>query len=319
MSDKNYTKGIIYGVISLIFVSLEPIIANLRPEELDSIIYGAMLSIILCTFFFPLMLLEKQRMKSKYLMQDNIIDSNDIVEPKSLFIVFKNNKKLLIYLGINFAVAYVLFFLGYQLAGAINGSLAQKMDLIFALVFGFLINKEKISKTQIFFSFVLFFGLIVAVTQGSFNLIEFNLGVIIMLITVALWMSAHAITRPYLENKKITPFQLIFIRNGITAIILFSSYFIFRGAYFFVLLVNPINMYFFLLMGIVYAIDLYCYYLSLSYVKITKVSILMGPSVIITAIFATIFLSEIFTIYHLIGSIIVLMSIIVIIKLKEKE
>ncbi len=132
-----------------------------------------------------------------------------------------------------------------------------------------------------------------------------------------LWMFPHAITRPILEKKEITPFQLVFIRNTISGIILFTSYLIFNGTHVFDLLIDPINLYSFVLMGIVYGIDLSCYYLALSYIKITKVSILMAPSLIITTFFATIFLSEVFTLFHLIGSIIVIISIYVIINQKE--
>jgi len=209
--------------------------------------------------------------------------------------------------------------LGYELAGTINGALAQKMDLIFALLFGYLINKEKISKTQIVFSIFLFFGLTIAITQGSFNLIEFNIGVLLLLITVMLWMLAHALTKPILERKEITPLQLTFIRNLISGTILFVTYFIMRGTHVFYLLSNPINLYNFILMGIMYAIDLYCYYLALSYIKITIVSIIMAPSLIITTIFAAIFLPEVFTLYHLIGSVIVITSIIVIVNQKKNR
>ena len=264
------------------------------------------------------MLLERNRIKANLVNLDSTTESEKIQEINTLLNGFKNHRLLFIYLGINFAIVYVLFFYGIELAGAINGTLAQKMDLIFGLFFGYLINKEKIKKTQVFFSIVLFFGLTIAVTQGSFNLIEFNLGVILLIITVMLWMLAHAITRPILEKKEISPFQLVFIRNLISGIILFVSYLAFFGNRAFILLLDPVNLYNFLLMGIVYGIDLYCYYLALSYIKVSKVSILMAPSLIITTFFATIFLSEIFTVYHLIGSIIVITSIVIIIRLKEE-
>jgi drug/metabolite transporter (DMT)-like permease len=252
------------------------------------------------------MLAERKRIKSNIAKLDSNLESEKIQEFESLLNGFKNHKLFLIYLGITFAIVYVLFFWGYELAGAINGALAQKVDLIFALLFGYLINKEKISKTQIFFSTFLFFGLTIAITQGSFNLVEFNIGVLLLLITVMLWMLAHAITKPILEKNEINPLQLTFIRNVISGTILFVFYFILRGTHVFRLLLDPINVYNFILMGIMYAIDLYCYYLALSYIKITIVSILMAPSLIITTIFAAIFLSEVFTLYHLIGSIIVI-------------
>jgi drug/metabolite transporter (DMT)-like permease len=316
--NNNYTKGIVYGIISLLFLSLEPIIANSRPVEIDSIIYGAMTSIIMSMIFFPLMLLERKRLKSSMVNTDNALENVRIKGLNSPLNGFKNHRLLFIYLGINFAIVYVLFFWGYELAGAINGSLAQKMDLIFALLFGYLINKEKITKTQIFFSIVLFFGLTLAITEGFFYVIEFNLGVVLLIITVMLWMLAHAITRPILERKEISPFQLVFIRNLFSGIILFVSYLALFGNRAFVLLLNPINLCSFFLMGIVYGIDLYCYYLALSHIKITKVSILMAPSLIITTFFATLFLTEVFTLYHLIGSIIIITSIVIIIRLKEE-
>jgi drug/metabolite transporter (DMT)-like permease len=318
LTNKNYAKGIIYGLISLIFLSLEPIIANSRPAEIDSFIYGAMTSIIMSTIFLPLMLLERKRLKTNLVSLNSATENEKIQELNSLLNGFKNHKWLFVYLGINFACAYVLFFWGYELAGAINGSLAQKMDLIFALLFGFLINKEKITKTQVIFSFVLFFGLTIAITQGSFNIIEFNLGVIILIITAILWMVAHAITRPILERKEISPFQLVFMRNLISGIILFVLYLAIFGNRVFILLLDPINLYNFILMGVIYGIDLCGYYLALSYIKVSKVSILMAPSLIITTFFATIFLSEVFTIYHFIGSVLVLTSIVIIIRLKEE-
>ena len=317
MTNKNYAKGILYGVISLLFLSMEPIIANSRPAEIDSIIYGAITSIIMSAIFLPLMLLERKRIKANLIALDSTTENEKVQELNSLLNGFKNHKWLFVYLGINFACAYVLFFWGYELAGAINGSLAQKMDLVFALIFGYFINKEKITKTQIFFSIVLFIGLVIAITRGSFNLIEFNLGVIILIITVVLWMSAHAITRPILEKKEISPFQLVFLRNLISGIILCALYLAIFGNRMFLLLLDPINLYSFILMGVVYGIDLCCYYLALSYIRVTKVSILMAPSLFITTFFAAVFLTEIFTIYHLIGSIMVIISIVVIIRLKE--
>ena len=53
-------------------------------------------------------------------------------------------------------------------------------------------------------SIVLFFGVFLAITQGSFNILEFNLGVMFLLITALLWMLAHAITKPILERKELT-------------------------------------------------------------------------------------------------------------------
>ena len=80
---------------------------------------------------------------------------------------WKNHKKFFIFLGIVFGVGRIFLILGYELAGAINGALAQKTRIILALLFGFIILKEKITKKQIFFSIILFIGLFIAVSQFS--------------------------------------------------------------------------------------------------------------------------------------------------------
>ena len=303
-------------------MSSEPIIANSRPAEIDSYIFATITCLIMSIVFFPLWLLERKKLTTDLLKcsSDNSADNEnkEFRELDSLLNGYKNHKKLFVYLGINFSVAGVLFFWGYQLAGAINGALAQKMDLVFALLFGFLINKEKISKTQILFSIILFFGLTLAITRGSFNLLEFNLGVIFLLITTVLWMSAHTITKPILKNKEITPIQLMVFRNIIGFIVLIIPYFFIFGIQNVRLFLSPINLFYFAMLGIVYSVDLYFWYLTITYLPISKASIIMAPSSIITAFFATILLQEFFTIFHLIGSVIVILSIIVIVRPDKK-
>jgi len=74
---------------------------------------------------------------------------------------------------------------GYDLAGAVNSSLALKSEVIIALLSGYiLLNEKRISKTQIFFCLILILGLFVAITQGFLKLFEINLGVLIIVVAV---------------------------------------------------------------------------------------------------------------------------------------
>lgn len=78
------------------------------------------------------------------------------------------------------------------------------------------------------------------------------------------------------------------------------------------------NYFWFIAMGIVYGSGLYCWYKTLTYLDISKASILVAPTPIITAIFAIMFLGENFTIFHLIGTSIVIFSIIMIVSEVKK-
>ena len=312
MPDEKYVKGIVFALIALFLISFQPIVAIARPKVLDVYFFATMTCIFIALFMLPLVLLERRKLNLQ--IRSNISKSE---ENTLLLNGWKSHKKMLLYLGINFAIAQILFFAAYELAGAINGALAQQTSIIFALIFGFCINHEKVTKTQIVFSIVLLFGLTFAITQGSFNLLEFNIGVGLMMITTAIWMIAHSITRPILDKDEITATQLVFIRNVISGAILFSTYFLFFPLSNINLLFEPINIFFFVAIGFFYAFDVLYWYRAIQKIDVSKATIIVSPMPILVAFLAYLILGEIFTIYHLIGTLIVIGSIIIIVRKKE--
>ncbi len=308
-------KGLIFGVIGNIFVGFQPIIANSRPAALDAHIFAALTCLVEAIIFLPLIIIEKK----VNLAKNNNVSTN---HSNSMMKNWRKNIWLFLFIGIIFGLNQLLFFVGYELAGAINGSLTQKTTVFFGLIFGFLILKERITKIQILFSTILFFGLILAISQGSFNLLTFSLdilsGVLIMLLITCLWMFGHSITKPVFARDEATPTQMVFIRNFLSGIILFSTYFLFFPLTNISLLFVPIYQFYYISMGAVYGVGLYCWYKTLSYLDVSKASILFSFTPIITAIFATLLLGELFTIFHLIGSVIVILSIVIIVKQKKK-
>jgi len=65
-------------------------------------------------------------------------------------------------------------------------------------------------------------------------------------------------------------------------------------------------------MSLNYSIDLFCWYLSLKYLDVSKATIIIAPTPIVTAIISYILFGEIFTIYHFFGMILIISSIIII-------
>ena len=315
LNDKKYVKGLIFGVIGIIFVGLQPIIAVSKPSTIDTYLFSAMTCVVEAVLFFPLMILDRRMIKI------NCEKGTLTTEKSESFINgWKTNKAVLIYVGLTFGVGQLLFMTGYQLAGPINGSLAQKSTVIFSLLFGVLIMKERVLKVQFIFSLLLLFGLMIAVTKGSFNILEFNLGVLYLLILACIWMLAHVITKKYiLDQQNSTATQMVFIRNSISAIFLLSTYFLFFPFENISLLINPVNMYYYIIMGTCYGIGLFMWYKTLSLIDASKATILYSPTPIVTAIFSVFLLGWEFTEYHLIGTIIVIISIIMIVKPKSKN
>ena len=304
-------KGLIFGTIGTLLVGFQPIVANSRPLVLDAHIFAAMTCLIETILFLPLVLRELYRPINK--------GSNETNRKNNVKIAlnnWKSNIKTLIVIGFIFGINQLLFFIGYDLAGAINGSLTQKTTVFFSLIFGYTILKERVTKRQIIFSIILFIGLIIAITQGQFAALNFEtiIGVLIMLFITCLWMYGHTITKPIFTRKEATAAQMVFLRNFLSAIILFSTYLIFFPISNLELLLSPINAIYIIAMGTVYGSGLYCWYKTLTYLDVSKATIMFSLTPVITALFAVIFLNEFITMYYLIGTSIVVVSIIFIMK-----
>jgi drug/metabolite transporter (DMT)-like permease len=307
-------KGLVYGIVGTLLVGFQPIVANSRPAVLDAYIFAAMTCIVETIIFLPLVIKDLLQPFNKQITRE-IRKYN----AKKILNNWRANLKTLIFIGFIFGLNQLLFFIGYQLAGAINGSLTQKTTVFFSLIFGYTILKEQIDKRQIFFSIILFLGLFLAITQGKFTLLNSStmVGVIVLLFITCLWMFGHTITKPILNRKEVTASQMVFLRNFLSGIILISTYFIFYPFNSLKLLLLPLNMFYTVAMGAVYGFGLYCWYKTLTYLDVSIATIIFSLTPIVTALFATFLLNEIFTIFHLIGTVIIVFSIIFIMKGKK--
>jgi len=312
--DDSTKKGLLFGGLGVFIVGLQPIVANTRPQSLDAFIFAAMTCLIEAIMFFPLMVFE---IKKKNL---NTNDPSRVTSQSTVFQNWKKNILLIILIGIIFGINQLFFFIGYNLAGAINGSLTQKTSVFFGLIFGVLILKERITKVQIIFSVILFLGLFLAIAQGSLSTsynFDIVIGVIILLSITILWMFGHTLTKSMFDRNEMTPTQMVFLRNFISGIFLISIYFIIFPVDSLSPFNNPVNIFFFIAMGVVYGSGLFCWYKTLSYLDVSKATIIISPTPIVTSIFASFILGELFTVFHLIGTFLVILSIIIIVKQKE--
>lgn len=285
-----------------------PVVANARPSELDSQIFSGMSSVFQVLFFIPILLIERWLNNRR---PDNT-ETELRIRSDDKFYFGKSKWKLYIIVGLSTSLIYFLYFEGLILAGSINGVLALKTTAIFGLLCGYLLLNERITKIQVVFSFVLFFGIILAVTEGAFSLLELNLGIILILICAAFWMVIHTCTKPYLSNEIATSSGLVIARNSISAVVLIGSYVLIFGDRISVIL-EPGNAVFYILMGLIYGTNLYCWYKMLKFLDVYFTTIIITPQIIVTALFGVLFLGDSFSpLYHTAGIILIIGSIIVI-------
>ncbi|MHA1104904.1 MAG: DMT family transporter [Promethearchaeota archaeon] len=287
--------------------------ANSRPSTIDPIIFAAFSALIGAILFCPIYFLERKKLK-----RESNLDNAKSYKNGNLLIGWKQKRNILVFIliGITFSVVPVMLFIGFELTGAINSSLALKSEIVVALFFGFIILKEKVSILQVIFCGLLFFGLFLAITEGFQYLVNFDIGVLIIISSVVLFTFVHTITKAGFDRGEIFPSQVVFIRNLLSSCILIIFYAIIFPIDNFLIVITDNNLYFFLMMGIDYGLALYAWYKTLTFIEIGKASIVISFTPIISSFFSFILLGETFTIFHLIGMIIVIFSIFMIVRKK---
>jgi len=314
--ERDTKIGIIFAIFSNILGGITPFLANACPATLDSYIFSGMSSLFQFLFFLPVLFIDRWRIRKRAggFEKNNLKDSTN-----EKFYFGRSKWKLFIIIGITFAGVYFLYFEGLRLAGAINGILALKTTSIFGVLFGYILLKERVTKIQGIFAIILFLGMVFAITEGRFYLLEMNLGVILILICAAIWMVGHTCSRPYLNNNITTSSELLVARNVISAGVLIGSYAIIFGDNLATILI-PVHAFFYILMGLIYGLMLFSWYELIKYFKVSIASVIVTPQIILTSIFGVVWLGEPFTIFHAIGIAIMIGSIVVInLQSDEKE
>jgi len=315
MENYDLRKGLINGIITVLLIGLQPVISLSRPSIIDAFTFSTITVLFMAIIFFPIFLIERFKLKSL-----SKRDSNDRLT--SLLSGWKQirNIRLFAGIGIVFSIVPVLLIVGYDLAGAVNSSLALKSEVIIALLSGYLLlNEKRISKIQIFFCIILILGLFIAITQGFIELFEINFGVLIIVIAVIIFTITHAFTKSGFDRKEISPIQVVFIRNVLSGLILLLTYFIFFPLEGLITVFRPEYLIYPFVMALDWGVSLLFWYRTLSYISIGKAGVILSLTPITSAIFSGIILGTVITYYHLIGITIVIVSIYMIVREKREQ
>jgi drug/metabolite transporter (DMT)-like permease len=165
----------------------------------------------------------------------------------------------------------------------------------------------------------LILGLFIAITQGFIDLLDFNLGVLIIVLAVIIFTIAHTFTKSGFDRNEISPIQVVFIRNVLSGTILLITYFIFFPLEGLIIVFSPENLIYPFVMALDWSFSLLFWYRTLSYIQIGKAAVVMSLTPISSAVFSWIILGDEITYFHLIGIIIVIVSIYVIVREKKDE
>ncbi|WP_457919820.1 DMT family transporter [Candidatus Lokiarchaeum ossiferum] len=301
--NKNTKKGLMFGAFGVIAESFLPVVTNLRPDALDAFYFAWFTMIFESIFIFPLMIAERKKFKNKLYLMENATELETKLSRNQ--IILSN-----IIIGIIFAVALIIQFYALPIAGAILSSIVLKSSLIFSMLIGVVLLHEKVTKQQLVFTLTLLFGLFFTLTNGFAAVVEMNIGAIMLFFLPLLWMFGHYFTKKLMDVQKSPPMTIVISRTAIGSLVLGIFYVIaFPDRSIFILL-DLQNLLSLLLAGVVYSIIHICWYKVLQYMDLSKSTTIYALTPIVTSIFALIILNEKFTVIHLIGITVVIISIL---------
>lgn len=293
-------KGIGLSFISLLLLSMLPVIANSRPSTLSALHYAFFLSVWELLFSLPWFVME--------LLSPNrgIFSSSTTLSPS----VRKKTLGIMLLTGGIFSVSTYFYIVGFEKAGTISGAIALQTYPLFSLLWETLFLKKRTRWNELVFMFLIMAGIYYIGTEGTFQIRDFSPWFFIALITPFLWSIAHVTIKQTLHNSPITPNQVTFIRVLVSSCVLGIIFVIQDG--FSVLGTEFINwgfQKFALFMGLVYYLELVNWFYAVKYVPVSIASTITTPTPVFTLLLAILFLHEIPYGYQLIGMVVVFLAL----------
>nr|MBA4405225.1 hypothetical protein [Nanoarchaeum sp.] len=279
-------KGTIFAIIAAVISGISIPINKIFVVSLDPMAFTAIRSLIIGIIFFILIKLKKENFKIKL-----------------------NAKYLALIAIIGGAFAFLLFFTGLKLTTAGRGAFLHKTLPIFVVIFAFIFLKEKINKKHLYSILIMFLGIFIIYysdivpTQLWSNP---SLGDLLVIGATVLWALENVIARK------------VMIKNGGNFIVSFFRMF-FGGIIIlaFVLLMGrtevlvSLNAQQLINISISTAIlfgYVFFWYWSIKLINVSKASILLLLSPVISLLLGVIIFNEPVPATQLIGSALILMG-----------
>ena len=282
-------------MIVLFATATQPIISVSRPGYVDPYFYSFMTMLIEFFIYIPIYLRERGKKQTIKTFQ-------------AKYSRVKIITRILI-VALIFAIALPLFYLGYDLSTPITGSLMIKTSVLFSMAYGYVILREKVTKSQVLFSIIMIFGLSLTVTGGTFTGLVLNIGALLLILVPFMWTIGHGMTKPIL-GFLVSPNQVITIRNAVGALFMGIIYIFFFPLANFSWIFDPIVLISTIVIAISYALGHYGWYKTMIHLDLNKGTAIVAPTPILTGFLQWIVLGIPVTVFDMIGTAIVIISII---------
>ena len=283
--------GVLLVLISVFFFGLQPIVTKYTVKTINPLFLGTMS--VFFGLIIPMLVLIKRKKVKTLIEKENIL--------YLFFIAFFGS-----------VFAFGLLFIGAKMTSGINVSLLLQSEPLYATFIGFFILKESISKKQFFAMFMIIIGMSVILYNGTLSI---NYGDILILLTPVGWQISHTIVKKVI--KKIETYTIVTGRflYAFPVFLFLSTLF---GSNQFEVLIVPFYFGLILFIGISEILGYIFWIEALKRINLSKATTLVSPYPMLSLIFAWFILSELPSIYQIIGLISVLIGIYIIGRVKSE-
>lgn len=211
MPLKSITTGIALSLVCLVLLGTMPIIANLRPADIEALPFAFALSVWQAVFALPLFALEL-RGKDKGIFG---VTASPRERARMIAVAVAT--------GAMFGLSTWLYVLGVEKAGATNAAIAMQAYPLFAILWEGLFLKRHKTLVELGLTLLLLAALYYLGTGGSLKMSGLSPWFLLSLGVPFLWSIAHVVIKEELGRTPITPTQVTFFRVVISAVFLFAA------------------------------------------------------------------------------------------------
>ncbi|NIO44497.1 MAG: EamA family transporter, partial [Candidatus Aenigmarchaeota archaeon] len=211
-------------------------------------------------------------------------------------------------------ITFILLFFGARMTSGINTAILLQTEPIYSIFLSYFLLKERITKKQIFSTILILIGVVTVVYSGTFSL---NLGDLFIILTPLFWQISHL-----LSKKSIKRLGTFFIQGGrylsagLTMLLISTLI----GSNQFGVLYKPAELSSILIIGFVVAgIGSLAWYESIKRINLSKATAMISPYSVLSVILAWFILSELPSIYQIIGLIFVLVGMLLLSRVKSRK
>lgn len=292
VSSHSIGKGIALSAFCLLLLGIMPIIANLRPQNIDALSFSFALSAWQVVFAVPVFGMELRS------------GTRGIFETRLPPAVRRRTVGVAVLTGGMFGLATYLYVFGVEKAGAGTAAVAIQAYPVFAIIWESLFLKRHKSHLELLLTGLMIAALCYLGTGGTFRLTGMSPWFLAALGVPFLWSIAHVIIKEELGQTSVTPVQVTFFRVVISTALLLAivglvgPHGLAAGAS---AILYPMSA----LMGFVYFLELIVWFYAVRHIDVSLASSITTPWPALTMVLAVVFLGDGIAAYQLVALLIV--------------